>query len=80
MYVVEHYRHPVTRGFGQTHIPRNYAFEDLGAEETSKVGSDLLGESRSVVIHRQENAFYLEGWVYRAAKTHMRVQELRNAL
>jgi hypothetical protein len=57
MYVVEHHWLSVAWGLGESHIPRNDRFEDLRSEETSQIGGYLLGESGSVVVHRQENAF-----------------------
>jgi hypothetical protein len=41
--VIEHHGHSVTWRFCKAHVPRNYGFKHLRAEETVQVGSDLLG-------------------------------------
>lgn len=79
MYVVEHYWHAVAWRFSQTHIPGNDAFKHLGAEEASKIGSNLLGKRGSVVVHGQKDALDCEGRVDSAAEAHERVEELRDA-
>jgi hypothetical protein len=80
MNVVEYYRHPVTGCLGQPNISRDYGFEDLAAEEASKVGSNLLGESRSVIVHGEQYALDCERGINRTTQTHERVKEFRDAL
>ena len=74
MYVVEHYRLSVTWSLGEPNIPRDYRFEDLRSEEASEIGGHLLGESRSVIVHRQENAFDGERRVDCTAESHKCVE------
>src|SRR5271156_6215160 len=50
MYVVEHYRQPVTRRLCQAYVSRNNRFESLRAEETAKIGGYLLRQRGAVVI------------------------------
>ena len=80
MYVVENYWFSMAWGFGQAHIPRNYRFEDLGAEETAKIGCDLFRQGGSIVVHRKKDAFDCKTWVNRPAKAHESIEKLGDAL
>ena len=80
MYVIENYRHPVTRCLGQPNIARNDRFKDFVSKETSQISCYLLREGRPVVVHREEYAFDLESWIYSPAEAHERIQKLRHTL
>lgn len=79
MNVVEQNGLAVAGSFGEPHIPRNHAFEDLRAKETSEIGSDLARESRSLVIHSEDDALDGEGRIERSANTHQGIEQLGNA-
>jgi hypothetical protein len=42
MYVVEYDGHSVAWGFSQADVPRDHAFEYLGAEEAAEIRGNLL--------------------------------------
>jgi hypothetical protein len=75
MYVVEHYWHSMAGCLCQPYVSRNDRFEHLCAEKAAKVGGDLLGKRGAIVIHREQDALYGEGWVDRAPEAHQRVEK-----
>ena len=79
MYVVEHYRHSVTRRFREANISGNDGFKDLCAKEAAQVGGDLLGKGGSVVVHGEKNAFDGKRRIYGTTEAHKCVQKLRDA-
>src|SRR5271165_3784684 len=66
MNIVENDGFSKTWCFCEPHISRNYALEDLGAEETAQVGGNLPGECGALVVHGEKDTLDLELWVQRS--------------
>jgi hypothetical protein len=68
-----------TRGFREPDTAGNDRFEDLLAKETGEIGSDLPGQVRAVIVHRQQDAFNFERVVERSSNALNGIHQLRNA-
>src|SRR5262249_31169651 len=63
MYIIENNRFTETRRLCEPHVPRNHATEDLSPEKTAQIGGNLAGQGCTLVVHRQQDAFYLEAGI-----------------
>jgi len=70
MYVVEYDRLPMARCFSQANISGYDGLKNLRTEETPKVGSDLLRQRSSIIVHRQQYSLDRESRVDGPAKPH----------
>jgi len=70
----------VARCLGQTNISWDDCSKYLCPKKAAQVGGHLLGESRSIVMHRQQDSFDSEFGVDGPADAHERVQQLGYAL
>src|SRR5580700_2732531 len=66
---------PETWRFGKPHIARNHALKYLRPKETSQIRGHLPGQGRSLVVHREQNAFDFETWIQRASDPHKSIQQ-----
>src|ERR1700747_1054971 len=78
MNIVENDRFSETWRFRQAHIARNYAFEDLCAEECAQVRCDLPGKRGSLVVHRKQDPLNFQTGIERAPDAYQGIQKLRD--
>ncbi len=70
----------MARRFRQAHISWNCAFKHFIAEKAAQIGGNLLRESGSIVVHREQYSFDLKGWVERPPDAHKRIEKLRYSI
>jgi len=69
----------VTWCFGQPDVPWNDGREYLRAEEASQVGGNLARKRGALVVHGEQDTFYAQRRIQRAANPHQRVEQLGDA-
>src|SRR5437868_8004156 len=79
MYVIENDRLTKTWRFGQTDIAGNYALKNLCTEKTAQISGNLARKRGPFVVHRKQNAFYLERGIECSPNPHESVEQFGNS-
>src|SRR5271170_3218797 len=70
MDIIENNRLTKTWRFRKTHIPRNHTLKYLRTKKAAQIRGYLTRERCALIVHRQQNAFDLQGRIQRAPDAH----------
>lgn len=70
----------MARCLSQTNVPRYNSFKYLRAKKAAKISGNLLRKARSIIVHRQQDAFDRKRRIDRSPQTHQRIEQFRHSL